>query len=717
MTPRSGNLARRHSSLALLLGVLAVVAHVPGHHAQAQQQPPSQPQRPTFRAEANLVRVDVYATAGDVPVLDLRQDELQVFEDGAPQKIETFEHVVRRTGGALEERIDPGTVRESNEMAADPRHGVFVLFLDGAHVTFGGANIIASPLVRFIDNILGPDDLIGLMRTEMAATEIAFTRKTTIISRGLTQDTLWGRRNRIGDLDPVEESYVTCYPPQRGESGAFSAVAREMILRRREKMTLDAIRDTVVHLDAIRQERKAIVIVTEGWVLYGRSAMLADMKPVPPQIYVGPRGTFTRSDERNVGGVDLTACDRDRLLLADLENGRDYQELLRVSAESNVSFYPVDPRGLAAFDTALGGLERPLNAIADSAQLRGRLETLHNLATATDGIAVVDSNDLDRGLKRVSDDLSSYYLLGYYTTNTKLDGKYRRISVKVTRPSVTIRARRGYRAASAADVARAARAEPSVPEGPAGIEAAVSREIANLTRSVTGALLNLRAVVEPGVRGATLWVAGELGEGAARSPAWPGLQRDGAEVRVMASAAGGRGGTLGAARVQLAPGARSFLSQMPLASSGEARELLVQAQVTSAAGGEGRLSGAASAAIPGAGVEIVLLSPLLYRGGPGAAAAFRPAAHPQFRRAEILRVEALLGEGASGASARLLDRTGKPLALSIAITERRDDESGRRWLVADVALAPLAAGDFVLALSAERSAAREEILTAFRVLR
>ena len=55
--------------------------------------------------------------------------------------------------------------------------------------------------------------------------------------------------------------------------------------------------------------------------------------------------------------------------------------------------------------------------------LTTRIENLRTLADATDGLAVVDNNNLERGVRRIVDDLTSYYLLGYYSTNAKLDGR------------------------------------------------------------------------------------------------------------------------------------------------------------------------------------------------------------------------------------------------------------------------------------------------------
>jgi len=74
------------------------------------------------------------------------------------------------------------------------------------------------------------------------------------------------------------------------------------------------------------------------------------------------------------------------------------------------------------------------------------------MAKATDGIAVVQTSEMDAALRRIADDLSSYYLIGY-SSSEKLDGRFHRITVRVKRPGVNVRARRGYLAANAEAVA------------------------------------------------------------------------------------------------------------------------------------------------------------------------------------------------------------------------------------------------------------------------
>src|SRR5436189_1841496 len=96
-------------AVVLSLAVAAILA--------AQDQLPV----PTFRAEANYVRVDVFPTKDGAPVLDLKAEDFEVVEDRAPQKIEQFEHVVIRTAAVGEGRREPNTVGESLRAIQDPR--------------------------------------------------------------------------------------------------------------------------------------------------------------------------------------------------------------------------------------------------------------------------------------------------------------------------------------------------------------------------------------------------------------------------------------------------------------------------------------------------------------------------------------------------------------------------------------------------------------------
>jgi hypothetical protein len=87
----------------------------------------------------------------------------------------------------------------------------------------------------------------------------------------------------------------------------------------------------------------------------------------------------------------------------------------------------------------------------------------------------------------------------------------------------------------------------------------------------------------------------------------------------------------------------------------------------------------------------------------------------RFRRNEQLRMEMPL-PGSGTVTARLLDRTGKPLAVPVTVTAR-DDADGTRWQTAQLALAPLAAADYMIELSAGADGASvKRVLVAFRVI-
>jgi VWFA-related protein len=670
----------------------------------APQDPPQQP--PKFRVDANFVRVDAYPLRDGKPALDLKAEDFEVFEDGAPQRIETFEHVVVRPAGAQAERIDPGSQRGALQAVANPRNRVFVIFLDTNHVDVAAAHAINEPLIRLIDRILGPDDLVGVMTPAMAATQVVFGRKTQVIEESLRRNWAWGTRFTL-QRDERERAYMACYPPLTGELGMDSALAREMIARKRELATLNAIEDLVKYLRLIREERKAVVTVTEGWLLYRENRLLTKLRedktmgwkePVPTldPVGVGPNGTLTTKDPRRLDSEYLNKgeCDADRTMLSMLDNDRYFKDIMDEANFANASFYPIDPRGLPAFDNPIGP-DPPPPIHIDHAMLKHRIEVMRTMAENTDGMAVVNSNDLDRGMRRISDDLTSYYLLGYYSTNSKLDGRFRSIKVRVKQPGVDVRARRGYRAATEADVTAARRAaDAPVPQIVQATAAAIDR----LGRIRPDAPFRIHAVT--GGKD-TLWVAGEY-------HAAPGGRDEFAQggTALIEAAAGGTSTT---AKVTLKPGERTFLSSLAL-PPGATGQLDVRVRLAGEVGGlplsdSIRLDAAAKG------------EPLLFRRGATTGNRLLPAADFRFSRTERVRIEIPVGDAKPGAG-RVLDRAGQPLQVPVTTGERVDTASGQRWVTADVNLAALAPGDYAVEVAvAVQGAAEARTLVGIRVTR
>ena len=214
-------------------------------------------------AKSNFVRVDVYPTHDGQPVLDLQAGDFAIEEDGVRQKVDTFEHVVvRAAGGPQSERIEPSSQREMLQAAENPRNRVFVIFLDQTHVPFEASHAITEPLIRLINRILGPDDLVGIMTPDMSAKEIVLARRTEVTEERLRTHWHWG--DRFAHMnDEREDAYEMCYP-----AISYGDLAAQMIARKREREVLEALQDVVRYLSAVREERKAVLTVTHGWDLF-----------------------------------------------------------------------------------------------------------------------------------------------------------------------------------------------------------------------------------------------------------------------------------------------------------------------------------------------------------------------------------------------------------------------------------------------------------------
>jgi len=690
---------------ALAVAIVGGLGRGPAVRSAPQQTPPSQ-RPPIFRGESVLVTVDAYPQRDGRIVEGLTAADFQVLEDGKPQTVENVEFV--RVEPSLSEslRRDPNSLNEMNALVADPHIRVFVALLDQLHVSIAGAHASRRPLIDALNRLLGPNDVFAVMTQNTDPRMLTFGRRLLSIEEQLASYWDWGEKNRIGlDVtDPMEQQLKDCFefkpidkrPPwifiDNGQGGLLYEL---LIDRRREDRTLTALERLVDRLAGMREARTVALLITEGWRLFPEDRQLADESRVygaTLPLVGSASGTLVVGDRGGVTGQGFAKICNDELIrLASINDARRLQDLITRANRANVSFYPVNPQGLQTGDTPISVTNQP-SSLEDSTRLRNRLDGLRTLADNTDGIAIVNTNDLGAGMKRIVDDVSAYYLLGYYSTNPAHDGRFRRIDVKMKPPNVNVRARRGYFAPNDKPVPGTIVAPPARPAPPKGFEDALGE----LSRLRPGADLFIRGALV----GDTLQVAVEIAS--ARSTVMP--WSNGADVRVVA--AGADGLALPPATAHMDANTRGVLVSIPMTGTHTAVRVVTRVSA-------GRESLEDTAEIRRAADSLVG-APVLYRGRPAATSPLRPVADLDYWRTERVHVEwALTGE-IDQRSARLLGRTGQPLAVPVSVTERETD--GRRVMAADLNLAPLSPGQYVIELTVGRGATTELRFVAFRVL-
>lgn len=692
--PTVFRLDRSAAGLAGRLAVLGVLLlHGSGIGAQqpapeSAQQPPAPP---VFRGGVEFVSVDVFPRRDGTLVEGLDVGDFQVLEDGTPQTIESFEFVRIEPNPVDSDRRDPTSQADGDRQAADPRNRVFVVYLDLAHTTIAGGHHARQPVVQFLDRTIGARDLFGVMTASTPAAQLVFGRRLESVEGELTKYWTWGRAERVSILpvpeSPYEERLLDCadrvpadviarLPYPGAPTDQFRALAALLLDLHREDQLVTSLDNLMGRLGALRDERKNVLFVSEGWVPRGPRDELRNLTSSQgglPMVGVGPGGRVGLGQTQSGVVGDATWCDAEFARLGGMDFEARFRQLLRAAGEANVSFYPID----------VGGLRT-------TAPLGGSVDTLRTLAENTDGFAIVATNDLTGAVRRIESDLSAFYLLGYYSTNPQANGRFRRIEVKVDDPGVRISARRGYFAMTPEMAAAAA--APRVAAAPTAVDEALGR------------LASVRADADLFVAGAAgpagLDVAIEIPAATLKREGWDG----GTTLEVLATSADGRSA---AATAELLAGARSARVVLPSAQVGIGPwEVVVRAT-----GRDGRLE--QHMQIAAAGARIVG-QPRAFRGAPSLRSPLQPMADGQISRLERLRVEWPVLGPVDQRAARLLDRTGKPLGGPLPFAPLPPD---RQALAVDIPMAALPAGDYVVELVATTAGESERRLLAFRVTR
>ena len=410
---------RRIVAATFLIWLLAAYAQQQAPRTPVVQQPNAPLQKPSykFEAEAQLVVLNVSAKdkSGN-PVEGLKASDFTVTEDGKPQAIKVFEYQrleeealpaepepAKPAKSAAPAPAAPPTVAPAVQTTITPaRPGeikykdkrLLVLYFDFQGMAADDQIRVQKSALKFLNTNMTASDLVALM-TYAGELKVLqdFTEDRDSVE-ALIDKLVIGEASEMGNVTQDDSSADT--------GAAYVADDTEFNIFNTDRQ-LSALEDAVKMLSSL-PEKKALVYFGSG---------------------------VTRNG---------------------INNDAQMRATINAALRSNVSFYPVDARGLVASspvgnasvgaaggnNTGVGGGGRGnggnfsgSGAASRQADFQGTQDSLYALANDTGGKLFVDNNDLAAGIVQAQKDISSYYIIGYYTTNAALDGKFRRIKVTV----------------------------------------------------------------------------------------------------------------------------------------------------------------------------------------------------------------------------------------------------------------------------------------------
>jgi VWFA-related protein len=432
-----------------LLGIGFAVCVGAGAAGRQVRPIPSGPEGPqvTFRVDINYVEVAaVVLDKQDQFVAGLGRRDFQVFEDGKLQTITNFGVVEMPIEHAEKALFLPQAIVPDVRANVKPFDGrVYVLVLDDLHTQFPNTGLVRQAAREFVEQSLGDNDIAAVVSTSGhtdASQEFTPNRQLLLAAverfagRALGSATL----NKIDN--PLTDSGFS-RGQGRGTPDTRSDTDPEGAERARTaRATLSMIRSLSDLMAGIHGRRKALVLFSEG-IDYDLNSAIAQGRAVD----VNPE---------SVSGVVGSGAARDVQM--------DARETIAAATRANVAIYGVDASGLTvgggAADVGLLPIETDptlnLNLTGIEAERSLQRFSLQTLSEGTGGFSTVSTNNLAAAFDRIQKENSTYYVLGYYPTNAKRDGRFRSIDVRVARPGLRVRARNGYVAPQSKSAAQVA---------------------------------------------------------------------------------------------------------------------------------------------------------------------------------------------------------------------------------------------------------------------
>jgi VWFA-related protein len=417
---------------------LCVLFVAPSHRHRLIAAPAPQEQ-PVLRVSTRLVQVNIVVETRDGrPVSGLTADDFSLWDSGRPQKISFFSV---QSSQSLPKALPPlpsGTFTNRLEEHAGAPASVTVILLDGLNTHFEDQAYAKTQLIKFLEQIQ-PKDHVALytLGPNLRVLHDFTTDSETLVAT--LKNYVGKESHEVEASEPgPEPTSITVITPNVGNAPAQSStsltpitVGLEDYLRQTQQQSADwySMDRTLRTLDALK------TIARRLSHLPGRKNLIWVSSSFPFTI-----GSGTANAENVVRGQRSFGPEIERA-----------EQLLN---DANLAVYPVDARGLvgtfgvntnlSAARSVSARLPSDNPTIEGLGQLTPTIDTMQELADETGGRAFYGTNDIMGSIRRALDDSKLTYTLGYYPADTKWDGKFHELKVRVQHSGAKVLCRRGY---------------------------------------------------------------------------------------------------------------------------------------------------------------------------------------------------------------------------------------------------------------------------------
>jgi VWFA-related protein len=396
--------------IALLLAALIAAGQAPPKAAAAPVA-----QVPVFRAATRLVQVSVVVHDGrGQPVADLKKEDFTLTEHGKPQEVRFFSMASATAPAAPRPSLPPHVFSNQPTQNSGVPPSVTIVLIDLLNTSWSDQIYARKALLKFLEQIQ-PQDRIAIMA--LGSGRLTVLHDYTTDAASLVAKVARFKAQQSTELDASAvnpDSQQTLADLGLDSFADADQRTADFYTSGRVVNTLQALEAIAQHLTSL-PGRKNLIWLSGGFPL------TIGFDEMPAIGSTRDQRTFTS----------------------------EMDAAIRALNDSGVAVYPVDARGLMTipgFDASTRG-----SASARGPQPGSRLapiianqETMRELADRTGGRAAYNTNDLARAIRQAVDDSLVTYTLGYYSSDEAQDGKFRDIKVKVNRPHVDVRYRKGY---------------------------------------------------------------------------------------------------------------------------------------------------------------------------------------------------------------------------------------------------------------------------------